>query len=52
MIVIDLDFPVDIMCKNAWSGIAILLPDTALQSQEDEKLSTVLIYITLFELIF
>lgn len=37
MMVIDLDFPVDIVCKNAWSGIATLLLHTALQSQEDEK---------------
>lgn len=35
--VIDLDFPVDTVCTNAWSGIAVLLPHTALQSQEDEK---------------
>lgn len=36
MMVIDLDFPVENMCKNAWSSITTLFPYTVLQSYEDE----------------
>ena len=47
--VIDLDFPVGSVCKNAWSSTAALHPCTVLQRYGDEKAAHCFINYILFE---